>query len=292
MSQAIPLTRSLPGDREVIGLAIVIAVVLHVLVITQLSFTGHEAAAPEQAPNLDVILVDWSNEQAPDQADFLAQANQTGGGDNEALERPVAPPASAEPPAEVQPIAPAQTESVPEPQTQDPVIATESDRALVEQPLEPPVEEASEPMPDARALMQQTRDLVQSTVDPLANERVMPQGPRRKFVTANTQEHLYASYMRTWVAKVERVGNMNYPEEARRRNMEGSLVLSVDVLPDGSIEHIRLLRSSGFDLLDEAAIRIVRLSAPFAELPPEILAEVDILTIIRTWQFSGQSGMN
>ena len=69
--------------------------------------------------------------------------------------------------------------------------------------------------------------------------------------------------MRSWVAKVERVGNLNYPEQARRMNLDGALVLSVDLLADGSVEQIRVLRSSGYDILDEAAVRIVRLSSPF-----------------------------
>ena len=288
------LTRKLPGDNEIIGLAVVIAVVVHVVLITQLSFTGADAAPAEQAPNLDVILVDWASEKPPEQADFLAQANQTGGGDNLELERPSSPPASEPQTAEIEPVTPPvpEVQSTPEPQIQDPLIASINEDALLQQPVEPVVEDMPDPLPDAQMLMQQTRNLAQLTADPLAEERVTPKRPRRKFVTANTQEHLYASYMRAWVAKVERVGNMNYPEDARRQNLEGSLVLSVDVLSDGSIEHIQLLRSSGFDLLDEAAIRIVRLSSPFAELPPDILAETDVLTIIRTWQFSAQSGMN
>lgn len=294
MSETVTLMRRPPGDNEIIGLALVIAVVVHIVLITQLSFTGADAAPAEQAPNLDVILVDWASEQPPEQADFLAQANQTGGGDNPELERPSSPPANEPQHAEVEPIAPPvpEPQSVPEPQIQDPLIAAVTDEAALQQPIEPVIEDVPDPLPDAQTLIQQTRNLAQLTADPLAEERVTPKRPRRKFVTANTQEHLYASYMRAWVAKVERVGNMNYPEDARRQNLEGSLVLSVDVMADGSIEHIRLLRSSGFDLLDEAAIRIVRLSAPFSELPPDILAETDILTIIRTWQFSAQSGMN
>ncbi|MCA1779544.1 MAG: energy transducer TonB [Xanthomonadaceae bacterium] len=170
------------SEAEIMSLALVIAIVLHVLVITQLHFDWINPDTSSQAPDLDVILVDWASETAPEEADFLAQANQIGGAE--------------------------------------------------------------------------------------------------------------ASYMRGWVAKVERIGNMNYPEQARRQNIDGSLVLAVDVLPDGSIERIQLMRSSGYDLLDEAAIRIVRLAAPYSALPEEILAETDILTITRTWQFSARSGLN
>ena len=278
------------SETETLSLALVVAVLLHVAVITQLHFDWINAPFESRAPDLDVILVDWASEQAPEQADFLAQANQTGGGDNPELERPSSPPPS-ESGGNPEP----QPQPSPQPQPRAELVtpkllATETETADLEQRQETPVEEKS--LPNANQLLQQTRQLAQTAPDPLADARVVPKRPRRKFITANTREHLYASYMRNWVAKVERVGNMNYPEQARQRNLEGSLVLSVDVLADGSIERVQVLRSSGYELLDEAAVRIVRLAAPYADLPPDVRKETDILTITRTWQFSARSGLN
>jgi protein TonB len=110
---------------------------------------------------------------------------------------------------------------------------------------------------------------------------------RRKVLNASTQEYKYASYLEAWRRKVERIGNLNYPDEARRKGIYGSLILHVAVRADGSIEQIRLLRSSGHKVLDDAAIRIVRLAGKdgFAPFPPEIRKEVDVLDITRTWQF-------
>lgn len=280
------------SETESMSLALVLAIALHVAVITQLHFDWMNTGARQRAPNLDVILVDRASEKAPEEADFLAQANQVGGGDNDELERPTAPPASEPagtqaPEPEPEPTPQPQPETVPEKQE---LVATETSAEAVVQPDENDPEQ--HPLPNASELLAQTRRLAQNAPDPMAVERVLPKRPRRKFVTANTREHLYASYMRAWVAKVERVGNMNYPEQARRQNLEGNLVLSVDVLPDGSVEHIQVLRSSGFDLLDEAAVRIVRLAAPYAELPEDIRAETDILTITRTWEFSARRGLN
>jgi protein TonB len=282
----------LPGanaEGEHMTLALVLALAAHVVVITQLHFDWLDAAPESATPDLDVILVDWASEAPPEEADFLAQANQSGGGENPERERPSAPP----------PAPPAGTpEPQPEPVAQPEPAAPPSDKpVLTQQDAEiaaAPSDEAAEPeqtLPDAGELLEQTRRVAQTAPDPDAERRVLPKRPRRKFITANTREHLYASYMRAWVAKVERVGNMNYPEEARQRNLEGSLVLSVDVLADGSIEHVRIMRSSGFELLDEAAVRIVRLAAPYAELPPEVREETDILTITRTWQFSAGGGL-
>jgi len=287
--------RDTPGrhsETEVMGLALVLAICVHAVVITQVSFRGLDVRRDDRAPSLDVILVDAASESAPDQADFLAQANQVGGGDNDSNERPSAPP-PAEPSGQPRrDDAPAER-APPEPSAEAParpVVST--DEALADLTRAETPEPEPRELPDPAELLRQARQTVETAPDPLAYERVLPKRPRRKFVTANTREHLYASYMRAWVAKVERVGNMNYPERARRRNLDGSLVLSVDVLPDGSIERVQVLRSSGYELLDEAAVRIVRLAAPYAELPPDIRAETDILTITRTWQFSARRGLN
>ena len=116
--------------------------------------------------------------------------------------------------------------------------------------------------------------------------------PRRKWITARAREHAYASYMEEWRRKVERVGNLNYPQEARRLGLSGSLSLDVALNADGTVAEIVLRRSSGEVVLDEAAVRIVRLAAPFAELPSSIRDEVDILHIERTWQFSSRNRFN
>ena len=110
--------------------------------------------------------------------------------------------------------------------------------------------------------------------------------PRRKFVSANTKEHDYAAYMHAWRKKVERIGNLNYPAAARKKNLSGKLVLDVSLNKDGSINEITIRRSSGHQILDQSAIKIVKLSAPFAPFPKKIKQQTDILHIIRTWQFT------
>jgi len=91
--------------------------------------------------------------------------------------------------------------------------------------------------------------------------------------------------MEAWRAKVERVGNLNYPEAARRNKLTGSLILDVALNADGTVHQINVLRTSGSKVLDDAAIRIVELSAPFAPFPDNIKSEIDIMHITRTWQF-------
>ena len=93
---------------------------------------------------------------------------------------------------------------------------------------------------------------------------------RRKYISANTKQYEYASYMDSWRRKVERVGNLNYPEEARKLNLSGSLQLEVALNRDGTINEITLRKSSGKKVLDDAAIKIVELAAPYAAFPENI----------------------
>lgn len=275
------------GDS--LAMAIAVAAGLHAAVIGLVHFDVLVGRSDAVAPSLDVILVDWATEERPDEADFLAQATQAGGGESEDVGLPPEPvppePVAAEP-------EPPQEQALAEdtPLTPEDIVSTDQLTEL--QPPEPAVSEALEPEPrDSRELIEQSLAMARLAPDRLTETRDFRQQPRRKFISASTREHVYASYMRAWIAKVERIGNMNYPEAARRRNIEGSLVLSVDILSDGSVEQVRVLRSSGHEVLDEAAVRIVLLSAPFAPLPEEVVEQVDILTITRTWQFSSSGGL-
>lgn len=110
--------------------------------------------------------------------------------------------------------------------------------------------------------------------------------PKRKFIGARTQEYRYAQYVEDWRSKVERIGNMNYPQQARDQKIYGKLTLTISIRADGSIDSVEINRSSGQRILDAAALRIVKLAAPYAVFPPDIRKETDILSITRTWQFT------
>jgi protein TonB len=108
---------------------------------------------------------------------------------------------------------------------------------------------------------------------------------RHKYISVNTKDYKYAAYMEAWRAKVERIGNMNYPNKAREKELSGNLSLDVSLRQDGTVKEINIRRSSGHKVLDEAAIEIVKLAAPFAPFPNSIKKEVDILHVTRTWKF-------
>ncbi|TVQ35301.1 MAG: energy transducer TonB [Wenzhouxiangella sp.] len=282
--------RARPVTTDSLTLAIAVAVGLHAAIIGLVHFEVL-GQRPDNVPaSLDVILVEWATETPPDEPDFLAQVSQRGGGESPDLQRPAEQMPAGEPEPMVEP-EPIQELAEARETEHSPAELLTFDEATETLPVPDRPDQARNDPADSQELIRQSLAMARTAPDRYAETQDFPERPRRRFVSANTREHLYASYMRAWVAKVERVGNLNYPEQARRMNLEGSLVLSVDVLADGSVDQIRVLRSSGYDVLDEAAVRIVRLSSPFAPLSEEIRAEVDILTITRTWQFSSRSGL-
>lgn len=115
--------------------------------------------------------------------------------------------------------------------------------------------------------------------------------PKRKFVGGRTKEYKYALYVEAWRQKVEKIGNLNYPEAARDLKLYGQLQMTVSLKPDGSVDAIEINRSSGHKVLDAAAKHIVELGAPYAVFPDDIRKEVDILSITRTWTFTQQDSL-
>lgn len=111
------------------------------------------------------------------------------------------------------------------------------------------------------------------------------QRPRRKFIGATAKEVNYAAYLEAWRQKIERLGTINYPANARGK-IYGSLMLSVAIRKNGSIEKVRVMRSSGHKILDEAALRIIKLGEPYARFPADIAAETDVIEINRWWKFT------
>jgi len=145
-------------------------------------------------------------------------------------------------------------------------------------------------MPSATELLTNSFKIASLSAEIRRKMVAKAQRPRRKFISATTKEYKYAAYMEAWRSKVERVGNLNYPEQARKQSLSGSLVLDVALNQDGSINEITIRRSSGEKILDDAAVRIVELAAPFSPFPQHIKDETDILHIMRTWQFINNKG--
>ena len=111
----------------------------------------------------------------------------------------------------------------------------------------------------------------------------------RRIDSASAQRTADTYYLQSWRRKVEAIGRLNYPDEARQRNIRGDLSVLVTIRPDGSLQAAKILRSSGHQILDDAALRIVRLAAPYPPFPVEMRRSTDLLEIVRSWQFQRSS---
>lgn len=240
-------------------------------------------------PNLpmEVVLVNAKSADAPLSPDALAQVNLAGGGNTDE-DRRLKSPLPASPTT--------QTGAGAEAALQARVAELEQQaRALLSQ-LKPdaPVQSRPQPAPpepapptvDVSQLTAEAREMAQLQARISQQWDAYQKRPKRAFVGANVREYAFARYVEDWVAKVERVGNVNYPEAARRQGIYGSLKLTVSIYADGRIEAVEVDRSSGSKVLDTAAIRIVELAAPYAAFPEDMRRKTDILSITRTWTFT------
>jgi periplasmic protein TonB len=263
---------------------VIFSLILHAVIVLGVTFTFADPAST--LPSLDVILVEARTQDKPDKADFLANASQRGGGEHDESRRPRQPVSSAVPKPQpgVAPVPVRAQSPRAQPKAPTPVLrANESDRQV--QQTDPRQEVPTVMDMSGREIIERSLEMARLAAEIDRQSEAYAKRPKRKFISANTQEYEYAAYMRAWVARVERLGNLNYPEDARRDRVAGSLVLTVAVRRDGTVERIDLIQPSGHTLLDEAAQRIVRLAEPFAPLPRNN-DNVDILHITRTWQFT------
>jgi len=269
--------------------AVLISAIIHVLVIFGMQFTAANPKLFENSsPPIDVVLVNAKTKDKPLQADVLAQANLDGGGNVDenrqaksplpAAERDQTLSAEAEFNARLQALE-TQTKALMQ-QIKSDYMAPEQKPVPVADPRPPSPTPA--PMDLASHSLEMAR--LQARIDQQREE--YQKRPRRMFVGARAQEFSFAQYVEDWRIKVERVGNLNYPEAAKRNGIYGTLMLTVNIFDSGEIESIQIDRSSGSKVLDAAAIKIVEMSAPFPRFPEAIRKKVDILGITRSWTFT------
>ena len=226
-----------------------------------------------------MALVNAKSKFKPAVADILAQSNLDGGGNTELPRRaktplPVLPKASATGEIAVA----SQRLDVLEQEARELMTRIQSASAA---PAMPKPVETPEPvaLPSANELMQRTLESMRIEARIAKDIENYQQRPKRRFVGARAEEYRLARYVEDWRAKIERIGNLNYPEAARSLQLYGSLLLTVSIRSDGSVENVEINRSSGQSVLDAAAVKIVEMSAPFAAFPPDIKRDTDVLHI-------------
>jgi protein TonB len=270
--------------------ALFISFLLHLLVVVGITIRAPERKPDKGIPQLDVVLVNSRSAQAPAKADALAQANLDGGGTVEAERRARSPlPITKRPSPE--PELSAQARRVETREREVPPVMTQSRESApaIAQPdpsnrAEPQAEAA--PAPSAADIVSRSMEVARLQAQIAKDFDSYQKRPRRRFIGASTQEFRFARYVEDWRSKVERIGTLNYPQAARDQRIFGTLRLTVAIRADGSVENVEINRPSGHSILDDAAVRIVRLAAPFGAFPPDIAKDTDILSITRTWSFT------
>ncbi|MDD5383523.1 MAG: energy transducer TonB [Gallionella sp.] len=232
---------------------------------------------------LQVVLVNAKSKSRPAKADALAQANLDGGG-NTADDRQAKTPLPAiRDDQQFTPEQIAKRVAQLEEESKRMLTRLKSDHKVAQPELK---KQQSNDASSGEELVQKSLEITRLEAQINKNWDAYQKQPRRKFIGARTREYRFAQYIEDWRIKVERIGNLNYPEQARQQRIFGSLKLSVSINADGSLGPIEVSRSSGNRLLDAAAMRIVKLAAPYAPLPPDIRKDTDILVITRTWTFT------
>jgi protein TonB len=277
-------TKSLSSER--FGFTMFVSICLHVAFILGIGFGILEQA--NSSTSLEITLAQYRSQEAPEEADFLAQENQQGSGSQEEKAAPSTPVQSRFSDDTIQEFSPFIVNTPEQPLVQDQVITTvaESQDRVSEDTIEDrPVDVPDQPLENLSDTEFNNRlASLQAQLDIRRQEYA--KRPRRYTISsASTQKARDILYLDNWRKKVEAIGNLNYPAQASSQGIYGNLRLLVSLRSDGSVADIRVLSSSGHRILDESAIRIVHIAAPYDPFPPDMRKEVDLLDIIRTWQF-------
>jgi protein TonB len=272
------------GDR--LGFTLFLALTIHAIVVLGVGFTQTEKSSADVLPGLEVIIANSRSLEAVENPDYLAQVDQAGGGKADEKARPSAP-ASANTPINQHGLADQARQELNKNQlaiNQIYVLTQQdSNQTIVKKEQNKQKESNSKQASDTEQrqskIAQLQAEIRQMTVD-------YAKRPRSITLTAATKKAVEASYLASWVQKIEHTGNLNYPSEARVKKINGQLRLRVRINHMGAIMGVKITKSSGSSILDEAAKRILRLSEPFPPFSKELMQRTDEIVIIRTWDFN------
>lgn len=300
------------------SIALWFSVLFHVVLLS-IHFEQDLKKFRDQLPILEVVLVNAKTQSKPENTEVYAQANLDRGGNTEqdrkmktalpALKQQKST-ATPKPVANSKQAAQASLQTASEAREQKRVAELEKQAQELMTQIKATKTVESQPVQKAAAKEAQTENQATPTkklnlddisVAALEMDRLeaviskqqddYQKRPKRKYLGGRTKEYKYALYVESWRQKVEKIGNLNYPEAARDLKLYGQLQMTVSIKPDGSVDSIEINRSSGHKVLDAAAKHIVELGSPYAQFPEDIRKEVDILSITRTWTFTKEDSL-
>jgi protein TonB len=273
------------GASDRLGFTLFLALTVHAIVVLGVGFTNYKIPKSDALPSLEIILANSRSLEQVENPDFLAQVDQAGGGKADDKARPSAP-VSANTPIDQQGLADQARSELRKNQLAISklyfITQTEAQHEVDKQNQNRKKQTSSQQQSDTEQrqtlITKLQAEIRQMTIDYAKRPKIVT-------LTASTKKAIEASYLANWVKKIERTGNLNYPSEARINKINGQLRLSVRINSTGEILDVKITRSSGSSMLDEAAKRILRLAEPFAPFSEELKQRADQLVIIRTWDF-------
>ena len=268
--------------------AVVASIAVHLFLIVGLGFRIAGMQRWDEPHNvMDVVLVNAKSATRPKKADALAQANLDGGGNTDRKLR-ASSPLPALDPRDPHPELHATEGRVKQLEAEAKELMTrlKSDAVVARIDPQPAAKPDAKADAKARDLIEKSLEIERLEAQIRREHQAYQERPKRTFVGARAAEYRFAQYVDKWRQKIERIGNLNYPAEAKANRIYGSLQLTVAIKADGEVESVEINKSSGHKVLDQAAVRIVRLAAPFERFPQNIRADTDILHITRTWTFT------
>lgn len=277
-----PTQLAAPSQRDMrIALALMVSFALHGIALSTQFTLINPRHFEDLTPPIEVVLVNAKTREAPLNPDVLAQVDLAGGGNVDEDRKAKSPLPYKPTPAE---------NSAEAAQARVKQLEEQARQLMTQLQNQAAVDSAAQAAPrrevDSADLMAQATEAAKLQAQISRNWEEYQKRPRREFIGANAKSYAFARYVEDWVAKVERIGNINYPDAARRQGIYGSLRLTVSIFADGKVEKIEIDKSSGSKILDQAAIRIVDLAAPYAPFSKEMREKADIISITRTWTFT------
>jgi periplasmic protein TonB len=268
--------------------AVLASLVVHAVVLFGITIRPPDLSKLDNiAPPLEVVLVNAKSTARPHEAEVVAQRNLDGGGNTDLDRRAKSPlPVTRTDKQTSELTLESRRVEQLEREAQKLLTQVKSQTAIDTTSTQPQPETETKVAPSAADIMSRSLAIARLEAQIDKQTEAYQKRPRRKFVGARTQEYRFARYIDDWRLKVERVGTLNYPQAARDQKIYGSLRLTVSIKADGSVDAIEINHSSGQKILDEAALRIVQLAAPYAAFPSDISKDTDILSITRTWTFT------
>ena len=267
--------------------AVLLAIALHIALLASISFEFNSSAY--ETPQIEVTLATRPSEQAPDESRHIAQANQDGSGEEADFAQLSSPNNELSSEGDPGQQALLQPQEAPSTERDALTTAAAAQRSVASKELE---EEQLPLMGINPEVDKLTRELANLEAELDKESRNYADMPRvRRLTSVSARQSVDAAYLLDWQRRAEAVGNKYYPEASVRYGLYGSLRLLAIIRSDGSLEDIRVLSSSGYAVLDEAAVKTVRMAAPYAPFPAELRATTDKLEIIRTWTY-GDKGLS